>query len=84
MLTISDKEAAKEVSDAMKDVFARLEQSVAVVRARCDVDETQAYLQRVGDLFYNIIFKVQEHLYEQHPEMWPENWGERKPPLDPD
>lgn len=84
MLRISDKEAAKEVNDAMKDVFARLEQSVAVVRARCDEEEVQAYLQRVGDLFYNIIFKVQEHLCEQHPELWPEDWGERKPPLDPD
>jgi hypothetical protein len=38
--------------------------------------------EKVGDLFYNIIFKVMEPLYIQHPNLRSENWDDR-PPLDP-
>jgi hypothetical protein len=67
----------------MNDVFHRLGASLFVVRERCSKEGAEAYQSRVGDLFYNVIFKVLEPLYVDHPHLRPEDWDDRSP-MDPD
>lgn len=82
-MKITDEQAAADVSAAMNDVFHRLGASLLVVRERCSIEEAEAYQSRIGDLFYNVIFKVLEPLYVDHPHLRPEDWDDRSP-MDPD
>ena len=82
-MKITDEQAATEVSEAMQEVFERLGRSLLYVNERCDEDEARAYRERVGDLFYNLIFKVLEPLYVDHPQLRPKDWDDRAP-MDPD
>jgi hypothetical protein len=87
MISIPDPEAAKEVNQLVMEAWKQLDHSVAVVRETCKEDEVAEYLQKIGDILYLIVFKIQEPLYRQHPALKPAGWTDEyddKPLLDPD
>ena len=82
MVTIANKEAAKEISAALQDAFNSLGRSLGIAKAACTESELKAYSDQVSDLFYGITFKLLEPLYDQHPDLRPNGWDD-KPPMDP-
>ena len=83
MIVINDKDRAKEISAALTEAFDSIGRSLVLARAACDESQLKDYNQHVGDLFYTITFKLLEPIYQQHPELRPDDWDD-KPPMDPD
>ena len=71
---ISDSGLAKEISDLMLDIFRRIDESCATVRARCSADEASAYQKAAGRIAAEVVMDVLEPLYEKNPTLKPHNW----------
>jgi hypothetical protein len=82
MIVINDKDRAKEISTALTEAFDSIGRSLLIARDACDESQLKDYNRHVGDLFYIITFKLLEPIYQQHPELRPEDWDD-KPPMDP-
>ena len=80
---LHDKTAAAEMSKELREAFACLDRSAAIMRKHATEEESKAYLQKVGGVLYGIIFKLMEPLYFEHPDLRPEGWDDL-PPMDPD
>jgi len=72
---ITDRQAAKHISELMLDIFSRIEQSVKSVRRDCPKDEAEKYLLAVGKVAGAIVIDVLEPLYKENPDLKPPDWG---------
>jgi hypothetical protein len=71
---IENPEVAAKVDVAIREAYRVLDDSAALVRERCSEEETKNYLQQVGNVLYELIFRMMEPLYKEHPELKPEGW----------
>ena len=69
---IQNKETAKEISDLMLELGAKLNASVVLVRDTCEASEFNAYREAVGQLMGTMLIDVMNPLYSVHPELKPE------------
>ncbi len=74
---IEDIEVAKQVSHALIQAFDVLGNSIVIVNERCSREEAEAYREKVGNIFYDIVFKMLEPLSDKHPELKPLDWDDR-------
>ena len=77
---ISDPDVAADVSRLLQQTFQTLGESVVDVNRRCSKEEAAAYREKIGDIFYIIVFKLLEPLYEQHPHLKPSDWDQTQVP----
>jgi hypothetical protein len=75
---IKNEEVAASVSLVLQDAFNRLGESMLHVNKTCSEDEAAVYRQKIGDLFYILVFGLLEPLYEEHPQLKPPDWDDRK------
>lgn len=68
---VNDKDTAISISDLMLRFGKELDESVAVVQSRCDEDEFNVYREAVGFIMGEMLIKIMNPLYEQHPEIKP-------------
>ena len=71
---IENEEVAAEIAAALREAYQVLDNSAALVRRRCNEEETKNYLQQVGNVLYELIFRMMEPLYKAHPELKPDGW----------
>lgn len=71
---IENPEVAAKVDEAVREAYRVLDNSAALVRERCSEVETKNYLQAVGNVMYELIFRMMEPLYKAHPELKPAGW----------
>ena len=71
---IENEEVAAEVDAALREAYRVLDNSAALVRQRCSEEETNNYLQQVGNVLYELIFRMMEPLYKAHPGLKPNGW----------
>ncbi len=69
-------ETAKQISDLMTDMFARLCDSCQAVREHCSPEEYAAYKKATARIASGIVFDVMEPLYEKNPSLKPPNWDD--------
>jgi hypothetical protein len=69
-----DKEVAASVNSKLRDCYQILEDSILEVNKNCSDDEAKNYRQKVGTIFSTIVFDLMEPLYQEHPELKPEDW----------
>jgi hypothetical protein len=74
---ISDRDVAAD-----QQTFQTLGDSIIDVNRRCNEAEVAAYREKIGDIFYIIVFKLLEPLYKQHPHLKPSDWDQPNLPLD--
>jgi hypothetical protein len=75
---IENVELASEVSQLLQRTFDSLGESILRVNAACGEAEASLYREKIGDIFYVIVFGILEPLYEKHPELKPPNWDATK------
>jgi hypothetical protein len=75
-LGIKDADVAADVDRALRNSFDILGDSLRRVMQSCSEEEATVYKQKVGDIFYIITFGLMEPLYEEHPQLKPENWDD--------
>jgi hypothetical protein len=75
-LGIKDADVAADVDRALRNSFDILGDSLRRVMHSCSEEEATVYKQKVGDIFYIITFGLMEPLYEEHPQLKPENWDD--------
>jgi hypothetical protein len=75
---IEKEDVASDVSRTLQDVYRILAESVWHVNEQCNATEAQNYRQKVGKVFYSLIFDLMEPLYKKHPELKPPEWDDRK------
>jgi hypothetical protein len=73
-LGIKDLDIAAEVNRALRSAFDILGDSMVRVRESCSKEETETYSQKIGDIFYIIVFDLLEPLYDEHPQLKPADW----------
>ena len=73
---IQDQELAREISDLMRDITARVDASVAFVQGRCPHTEFVAYRRCAGRIMGVILVEVLNPLYQQHPHLKPPGFDE--------
>jgi hypothetical protein len=71
---IENPEVAAKVDIAIREAYRVLDDSAALVRERCSEEEIKNYLQQVGNVLCELIFRMMEPLYKEHPELKPEGW----------
>ncbi len=70
-MMIEQKDVAKEVSNLMLEVGARLDASTALVKERCSAVEFEAYRRAVGKIMGEMLLEVMNPLYQKHPDLKP-------------
>jgi hypothetical protein len=73
---IRNPEAARQVSDLMRDIFDRICSSLKMVEETCNTDEYAAYKKATGRIAAPIVFEVMQPLYKQNPSLKPPNWDD--------
>ncbi len=68
---IQSKKVAAEISQLVLDYGAKLDASVALVKAQCSAEEFAAYRKAVGMVMGEVLFEIMNPLYEQHPDLKP-------------
>lgn len=68
---IEQRDVAKEVSELMLDVGAKLDASVARIKERCSATEFEAYRKAVGKIMGEMLLEVMNPLYQKHPDLKP-------------
>jgi hypothetical protein len=71
---IENPEVAAKVDIAIREAYRVLDDSAALVREQCSEEEIKNYLQQVGNVLYELIFRMMEPLYKEHPGLKPEGW----------
>jgi hypothetical protein len=72
---IRDEVVAARVAKAAQEAYRILDDSAALVRAECSEEEIKQYVQAVGNVLYEVIFRVMEPLYIEHPSLKPDGWN---------
>jgi hypothetical protein len=73
-LAIKDGDVAADVEHALRSSFDILGESLRRVKQSCSEGEATVYSQKIGDIFYIIVFDLLEPLYEEHPQLKPADW----------
>ena len=73
-LGIKDLDVAAEVNQALRSAFDILGESMVRFRKSCSKEVTETYSQKIGDIFYIIVFDLLEPLYDEHPQLKPTDW----------
>jgi hypothetical protein len=68
---IKNETLAREISDLMVDIGARLDRSVERVMNTCTADELKLYRRAVGAIMGEIVLNVLNPLYSEHPSLKP-------------
>jgi hypothetical protein len=68
---IEQRDVAAEVSELMLEFGAKLDESVALVKARCTPAEFEAYRKVIGGIMGSILLDVMNPLYAKHPSLKP-------------
>jgi hypothetical protein len=68
---ISDAATAKQVSELMLDISARLDQSVLAVQGAGSAEELAVYRRAVGGVMGEILLEILNPLYARHPQLKP-------------
>lgn len=71
---IDNEDLAADVSNVLQSAFNALGESMVRVNAGCDEVEAARYREKIGDIFYVIVFGILEPLYEKHPQLKPPDW----------
>ena len=71
-LRIDNKETARQLSDLMLELGAKLDASVALVRDTCDEAALAAYRRITGELMGTMLLDVMNPIYADHPELKPD------------
>jgi len=74
---IKDPKVAKQISEVMLDIFARVDASLAEVKKTCSPEEIAAYRKATSHVVGPIVMDVLEPLYQAHPALKPHNWGDK-------
>jgi hypothetical protein len=75
-LGIKHPDVAADVDRALRNAFDTLGDSLRRVKQSCSEEEAAIYSQKIGDIFYILVFHLLEPLYEEHPQLKPESWDE--------
>ncbi|ADV82718.1 hypothetical protein [Terriglobus saanensis] len=75
---IENAELAADVSRTLQTTFEALGDSIVSVNAGCGEAEASLYREKIGDIFYIIVFGILEPLYEKHPQLKPQDWDAKK------
>jgi hypothetical protein len=75
---IKNPGVAASVSRALQDAFDSLGNSMRQVSQSCSEDETSFYRRKISVIFSIIVFDMLEPLYEEHPQLKPEDWDDRQ------
>jgi hypothetical protein len=78
ILGIKDPDVAADVGRTLRNAFDILGESLRRVKQTCSEEEAAVYQQKVGDIFYIIVFDLLEPLYEEHPQLKPADWDDRE------
>jgi hypothetical protein len=68
---IRDEIVAREVSQLMLEIGARLDRSVELVSNNCSQEECKVYRRAVGAILGEILLTVLNPLYSEHPSLKP-------------
>ncbi len=68
---IENKDVAKEISNLMLDIGARLDASVARVQSTCSEEDYQRYNNAVATIMAEMLLEVMNPLYTTHPDLKP-------------
>ena len=71
---IKNADVAASIDQALQDAFRILGESIGSVNTNCSEAEAANYREKIGDIFYIIVFKLLEPLYEEHPQLKPPEW----------
>ena len=66
-----DKQVAREISQLMLDVGARLDESLAMVQAKGNADEFQQYKQVVASIMGEMLLEVMNPIFLRYPDLKP-------------
>jgi len=69
---LSNQQTAKQVSDLMLEIGAKLDASVALVQATSSDSEFQNYRGAVGKLMGTMFLDIMDPLYTAQPQLKPE------------
>lgn len=75
---IENVELASDVSQLLQRTFDSLGESILRVNAGCGEAEASLYREKIGDIFYVIVFGLLEPLYKKHPQLKPPDWDDNK------
>jgi hypothetical protein len=70
-----DKAVSCEVNDLMIEIGRKLDDSLAMVRERCSVDEFCRYREFVGRVMGELLLDVMNPIYSLHPDLKPPELG---------
>ena len=68
---IKNKKIAKEISNLMLSIGAKLDGSVALVKYECDEEDLKKYRKAVGKVLGEMLLEVMNPIYEDHPDIKP-------------
>ena len=67
-----NSEVAEKISILMMQINSQLNDSIAFVRDNCTQEEFEAYRRDAGKIMGEILLKIVNPLYSNHPELLPE------------
>jgi len=69
---IQAENVAREINSLMLEYGAKLDASVALVKTQCSAKEFANYQKAVGTVMADMLLEVMNPLYEQHPDLKPD------------
>ena len=75
---IKNEKIAADIDRTLRDVYSILEKSITHVNENGTEPESLRYRHAIGEIFYTLIFRIWEPLYQEHPELKPADWDDRK------
>ena len=75
---IESAELAADISQLLRRTFDSLGDSILRVNAGCSEAAASLYREKIGDIFYIIVFGILEPLYGKHPQVKPPDWDDAK------
>ena len=73
---IKDRDIAEKVSQALREAYRELDESIWLVQAGCSEAEANIYRHLVGNILGRIVFDVMEPLYKEQPQLKPPAWDD--------
>ena len=61
---IRNADTAKQISDLMRDIFRRVDESTQLVKSTCSDEEFAAHNKAVGRILGAVVMDVMEPLYD--------------------
>jgi hypothetical protein len=68
---IKNELVAREISQLMLDIGARIDKSVDTVMKSCPAEELQSYRRAAGAVMGEILLSILNPLYSEHPSLKP-------------